>query len=202
MRATRPSALVIVLSAWVMSGCALLDREIGTPLPMHGLGEVSDQSHYSDVLDRFGPPAKMSPLSGGMVFQYEYIALEERQYGLILPGEIGKWIKAVYASVNANVETLVFIFDREGMLSGATAKTWDADAGAGFSVTLIFSAGSLTDTARYVESSDGILRWGMALTESPLRVLNEASNLEMGANGVQLTATAPAVGQHTLELNE
>jgi len=57
-----------------------------------------------------------------MVFQYEHITLKERQYGLILPGEIGKWIKAVYASADAAIEVMLFVFDVDGNLRSANCQ--------------------------------------------------------------------------------
>ena len=78
--------------------------------------------------------------------------------------------------------------------------TVSADAGAGMSMTLIFSAGSFTDTEQYESSASRSLDWGRALTMPPLLALNAGQNLETGANGVQLTTNSLAVGQHTLEL--
>ena len=186
----------------VLAGCAHLEHDIGQPLDLDGLSRVAAGSHYGDVLDQFGPPTKISSLPDGMVFLYEHIQLAERQYGLILPGEIGKWIKAVYASADADVDVMLLVFDEQGKLRGADAQKWAADAGAGMSVTLIFSAGSFTDTEQYEASASRPLDWGRGLTQAPLEALNARQNLETGANGVQLTTNSAGVGQHTLELKE
>jgi hypothetical protein len=186
----------------LMSGCAHLEHTLGVPLNLDAVASLDAGSHYAQVLHRFGPPTKMSALQNGMVFQYEFVKLTERQYGLILPGEIGKWIKAVYASADADVEVTQFIFDRQGRFRAADTESWSADAGAGFSVTLIFSAGSFTDTERYEQSASRSLEWGGALTQSLLETLNAKQNLETGANGVQLTTTSNSVGQHALELKQ
>ena len=69
-------------------------------------------------------------------------------------------------------------------------------------MTLIFSAGSFTDTERYEQSASRSLEWGGALTQSLLETLNAKQNLETGANGVQLTTTSNSVGQHALELKQ
>ena len=183
-----------------LSGCAHIDQQLGAPLALGALGDVAEGSHYSAVLDRFGPPTKMSALPDGMAFLYEHVDLSERQYGLILPGEIGKWIKAVYASADAQVETMLFVFDEQGNLRGADAQTWNADAGAGMSMTLIFSAGSFTDTEQYDSSAIRSLDWGKSLTMPLLVTLNSRQNLENGENGLQLTTNSGGIGQHTLEL--
>jgi hypothetical protein len=193
---------VVIATACLVSGCAVLQQDLGKPLPLDEMDKVEAGSHFAEVLDEFGPPTKMSSLPDGMVFQYEYIRLKERQYGLIFPGEIGKWIKAVFGSADADIEVALFIFDQDGVLRGSDAEAWRADAGAGFSVTLIFSAGSLTDTQNYEQSASRALEWGAALTQPPLNTLNARQDLETGANGVQLTATATRVGQHSLELEK
>ncbi len=185
-----------------LGGCAHLEHELGAPLDFDALGQLEAGIHYGDVLDQFGPPTKMSALPDGMVFLYERILLAERQYGLILPGEIGKWIKAVYASADADVDVMLLVFDEQGKLRGADAQKWAADAGAGMSVTLIFSAGSFTDTEQYEASASRPLDWGRGLTQAPLEALNARQNLEAGGNGVQLTTNSTGVGQHTLELKE
>lgn len=185
-----------------LGGCALLEHDIGAPLDLDALSRVEAGSYYGDVIDQFGPPTKMSALPDGMVFLYERIKLTERQYGLILPGEIGKWIKAVYASADADVDVMLLVFDEQGKLRSSDAQKWASDAGAGMSATLIFSAGSFTDTEQYEASASRSLEWGRALTEPPLRALNAGQNLETGANGVQLTTNSAGVGQHTLELKE
>lgn len=201
MQRARSLFLCLIVAPAVLSGCAHLEHDIGSPLPIDSLDTLPEGSHYAEVLSQFGPPTKLSALPDGMVFLYEHVALTERQYGLILPGEIGKWIKAVYASADAEVEVMVFIFDEKGMLRGADNQAWSADAGAGMSMTLIFSAGSFTDTEQYEKSAARSLEWGKFLTLPPLVVLNDGQNLETGANGVQLTTNSKGIGQHTLEFS-
>ena len=190
----------LLVAASLLSGCAHMEHDIGAPLPTDAMNDFAAGSYYGEVLDRLGPPNKLSALPDGMVFQYEHVKLRERQYGLILPGEIGNWIKAVYASADADVEVMQFIFDEDGKLRAGDSEVWSADAGAGVSVTLILSAGSFTDTEQYEQSASRSLDWGRALTIPLLKTLNAGQDLEIGSNGVQLTATTQIVGQHTLEL--
>ena len=195
-------ALLLIAAVTLATGCGTLEQHLGTPLSLDEVDQIESGSHYSSVLEMFGPPTVMTTLPSGMAFQYEYIRLVERQWGLILPGKLGKWIKAVYATADADIQLMTFIFDGEGKLGGADAQQWLADAGAGFSFSLIFSAGALTDTERYTESSTGVLQWGSGLIDPPLKTLNAHSSLETGRNGFQLTATTPRAGQHTLEMQD
>lgn len=191
---------VIVACGLLLGGCAHLEHQLDAPLPLDELQALSAGTHYGAVLDAFGPPTKMTALQDGMAFLYEHIDLSERQYGLILPGEVGKWIKAVYASADADVEAVMLIFDQQGRLRALDTEHWVADAGAGMSVTLIFSAGSFTDTEQYEQSASTGLDWGSGLLQRPLVLLNSRQSLETGANGVQLTTNSDAAGQHALEL--
>lgn len=184
----------------LLAGCANLQHDIGTSLDQEALDSFRPGTYYARVLDEFGPPTKMSALPNGMAFVYEHARLTERQYGLILPGEIGKWIKLVYAAANADIQTTVFVFDAQGKLRGSDAEAWHTDAGAGVSMTLLFSTGSFTDTKHYESSPARPLGWGKALV-TPLPVsLNSRQNLETGQNGIQLATSPVAVGQHTLEM--
>ena len=190
--------LVVVLAA--LGGCAYLEHDIGASLDTDAISRIGPGSSYAAVLDELGPPTKVSALPGGMAFLYEHVSLVERQYGLILPGEIGKWIKAVYASADADVEAIVFVFDNHGKLLSADDERWGSDAGAGMSLTLIFSAGSFTDTEQYESSPARALDWGSALTKPLPVTLNARQSLESGQNGIQLTTNSEGIGQHTLEL--
>jgi hypothetical protein len=190
----------LVATVAVQAGCAHLEHDIAASLATDRLGDIADGSHYATVLDLLGPPTKLSALPGGMAFLYEHVYLEERQYGLILPGKVGKWIKAVYASADADVDVLLFAFDKDGRLQGADAQSWSADAGAGMSMTLIFSAGSFTDTENYESSPTELLDWGMALTQPLLVTLNARQSLRSGENGLELATSPDGIGQHALEL--
>jgi hypothetical protein len=192
---------VIALCAG-LSGCAALDSEYGQPLPLDVAEDFGSGTHYSQVLDRLGPPARMSRLGGGMVLKYEYINLSERQYGLILPGNIGKWFKVVYATGDVYIESMKFVFGGEGTLDSAMAGSQQLDGGGGFSATLIFSVGSLTSIEQYRADAANAEMWGMGLTNDPLRILNSRQTLDTGENGLDSIGSSQTVGQETLELRD
>jgi hypothetical protein len=192
--------IVLIAMAVVGTGCASLEQHLGDPLPLERYEQLPTGSHYGTVLALFGPPHRMTALPAGMAFQYEYVRIDERQYGLVLPGDIGKWIKAVYGTAEATVQAVVLLFDSDGSLRGADSEIFLADGGGGFSMTLIFSMGSLTDTRTYEESADSATVWGRGMIDPLTQVLNRDSNLETGANGLQLPGTPVRAGQHSLEL--
>ncbi len=200
MQRARCTTALLAAAALCATGCASIEKRFGNPLPFDEFESVETGSHYSLLLETFGPPTRMTALPAGMAFLYEYVRIRERQYGLTLPGELGKLIKAVYASADARIASMVFVFDDEGALLGSDSEVIRTDAGGGFSVSLIFSLGSLTDTADYEESASQLVDWGAGLTRPPLTTLNRSQSLETGESGFELSGTSPATGQHTLEL--
>jgi len=195
-----PIALIAVCAG--LSGCAALDSEYGRPLPLDNADEYESGTHYSQVLDRLGPPTQMSRLGAGMVLEYRYIDLSERQYGFMLPGKIGKWFKFVYATGDVYTESMQFIIDGQGALTSVTSDSQTMDGGGGFSATLIFSVGSLTSIEQYRADAANSGMWGMGLTYDPLRVLNSRQTLDTGENGLESIGVSQSVGQETLELGD
>ncbi|MGD9388047.1 MAG: hypothetical protein PVI87_07445, partial [Gammaproteobacteria bacterium] len=76
-----------------------MDTTFDEPLALEQIQQLPVGTHYSAVLEAFGPPSGVARAGGGMAFLYNYTALTERQYGLILPGTLGSLFKAVYATV-------------------------------------------------------------------------------------------------------
>lgn len=182
-------------------GCAAVDTTFDAPLDLGQVERFPAGTHYGAILDSFGPPAAVSGAGGGgMAFLYTHTSLEERQFGLFLPGALGKLFKVVYATVDADLQAMEFAFDRHGQLTGAAARAWTVDAADGVSVTLLISAGSLTDTSHYEGSADETARWGYALFRPLPEALNTPQNLELGINGLELAGTTRDVGQQSLEL--
>jgi len=193
------AAGLLLAHACGLAGCAVIDRQFGTPVPLHLAETIDDGTHYLVVLERFGPPATIAPAADGLAMKYESSRIRERQVGLVLPGKIGKWIKAVHGSAEARVHTSVLTFDGDGRLVARSTGVRRVDAGSGFAFSLVFSVGSLTDTALF-EEEDAATQWGAAFTEPPLEVLNATHNLDNGQNGVVLIGTPDDVGQESLEL--
>lgn len=194
-------ALFLILSL-ALSGCAHIHTDLGAPLPP-GIHVAPDRSaHYSAILDAYGPPAKISALPSGFVFLYEHVRIDERQWGLILPGPIAKYFKIVYATSLATTDTAVFVFDRGGRLRGSDFQTFENDPGGGFGFTLIFKIKSLTETDEYTRSQEGILDWGMAMIRPLPVTLNAAQSLDAGDKGIDVLRVDGIAGQRALELNQ
>lgn len=157
-------------------------------------------THYSTVLDAWGPPSKISAIPSGSLFLYQHARTYERQYGLILPGQISRFFKFVYATSQANIDVAALAFDRHGLLMARATHEFVGDPGGGFAFTLIFKFKSLSDTNRFIRTQMGLLEWGMALTHSLPVALNAAQSLDSGANGMDVIPIDGLMGQQTLEL--
>jgi hypothetical protein len=119
---SRPSiilATAILLLA--CTGCARIQKELGTPLEHHEFAADTHPVHYAEVLGAYGPPSKISALPGGSLFLYEHVSLTERQWGIIFPGTVGKYFKAVFGRSKAVSDMAVFTFDQDGYITG---KAW------------------------------------------------------------------------------
>jgi len=196
------SLVASVLLAATLAGCANIRTDLGAPLAQAAASAWTAPVHYSKVLEAYGPPSKISAIPSGSVFLYEHVEIRERQWGLILPGDISRFFKFVYATSAANTDVAVFVFDDEGMMTGQATENFRSDPGGGFSFTLIFKIKSLSDTDEYTRSQEGIFDWGMAMVQ-PLPVgLNAAQSLDSGIWGLEVIRVDGMMGQRALELNQ
>jgi hypothetical protein len=184
-----------------MIGCARIQTNLGSPLQHHEFAPDTAPIHYSDILDIHGPPSKISALPNGSVFLYEHVQITERQWGLIFPGNIGKFFKAVYAKSYARTDIITVTFNEKGFMTGYTSDAFDTDPGGGMALTIIFKLKSLSNTELYSRSQQGILDWGMSLTQPLPKGLNVAQSLDSGSRGLGVMANDHSIGQRALEIN-
>jgi hypothetical protein len=187
------------LLSMALSGCAVIRKEYGRPVPETGRF-VDGQTHYRDVLEELGPPAKLSAMDEGMVFLYERAALTEKQLGIDIDYEKIPILKIVFARGKVEGETATLLFDGEGTLISHDWETWNRDLGKGQSVQLFISVMSVTSPGGYDQAPVNNF-WGAQLLTSRLpNALNRGSNLDTGQSGVEVKGTPDGAGQHSLEL--
>jgi hypothetical protein len=184
----------------LLPACARIQKDLGTPITHAEAWTVGAETHYSDVLAIYGPPSKISATPTGSAFLYEHVEIDERQWGLILPGKIGKYFKAVYARSEVKADVAVFAFDRRGRLVGQAGERIAGDPGGGFALSIIFKIKSLTDTDPYTRSQEGILSWGAAALQPVPVVLNAAQSPDSGSAGLEVIRVDGVMGQRTLEM--
>lgn len=181
----------------VMGGCTIIHSE-SADIPQFDDGRYHAQvTQYRDVLDDMGPPTKMSQLGEGMVWFYENIDLVEHQFGFSFNTWPYSLFKLNLGSGDGRYGGQLFVFDGDGRLLSAAKVSDDMDLGSGMAFQFVFIVSSLVNLSD-VRDKRMQHEWGQALLVDVPRGLNSGSDLESGANGLQLLTTPLNVGQHTL----
>ena len=179
------------------AGCTFISKEYGRPIISDDAEFEDGATHFRDVLNKLGPPAKMSAVPGGMAFQYEYLTIKERQFGINIPGV--EVLKLSLGWAHGDLDTLLLLFDQEGRLKSHRFQERQPDLGTGTTVQFFFAVAPTVDT-RGNEADYEPNEWGMALLRSLPETLNSRQSLESGQNGMQRRGTPEKAGQHTLEM--
>jgi hypothetical protein len=199
--------LCAVLSAWSVAlwlgGCSVHKLSVDRPVGEMIEGVKVGQTEYKDVLDRLGPPAKITAIPGGMVFLYEQVETTQRQLGFdlawIASAGIAQLIRVAVARGEGNFETAMFEFDEHGMLRGATMDIQHQDFGLSAGVGLIGLPVELSRDQAYMQAAPQH-EWGTSMLRPLPQTLNAAQDLNAGMNGLELRAVPQKTGQRTLEL--
>lgn len=197
------SALCLpVLMCFLLSGCTVLTRDIGSAVDPSGIRFAEGETHYRTVLHQLGPPAKVSSLAGGLAFLYEHVLTNEKQIGVSLKKldvAVIRWLKFSTARGRADRQDLLLVFDEKGILRNQRFKDYDESLGSGSSIQFKFAVETLVDSS-FLEDSIGPNQWGTSLLRPLPQTLNVRQSLETGDCGLEQAGTPTSVGQHTLEL--
>jgi hypothetical protein len=188
----------------LLAGCSVLKKEIDVPVDPEALRFPEQETHYRTVLDRLGPPGKVSALPGGLAFLYEHARTDEKQIGLGL-GNLGffkqflGWFKLSGGKGIAVRQALLLVFDERGVLAGQRFKEYRENLGSGGALQVFFQVAPLIDSS-FLEDEFGPPEWGKSLLRPLPETLNARQSLDTGDHGLEQEGTATTVGQHTLEL--
>lgn len=188
--------------AMLCSGCSMLYTRIGSPVSTEGLVMEPGETRYEEVLNDLGPPSRMSSVSDGFAFLYEYLVFREMQIGISGPPQFDllSLLKITVADVNLRHDVLLLHFDSEGVLICSAQTASSEDLGMGGSVQPIVALKSVVDTSEYEDDALMEINWGSALLRPLPEVLNLPQSLSSGAAGMERSGTTAKVGQHTLEM--
>jgi hypothetical protein len=196
----------VVLAAAVLAiatGCSQFSLQRGTPIDTSGIALENGETHFGAVLDQLGPPERMTSLPGGFALLYEYISTNEDQIGLSIPDTNVRaidWLgffKIVRGTASAKRETAVFTFDDAGLLRGYRREAWRERLGNGWGVQPLFAVLEVVDASR-LEVPPTQHVWGRRALDPLPESLNQGSDPDTGAGGLEQTGTAARVGQRTL----
>lgn len=114
--------LVLVLVAWLGSGCALNYFEVGVPVPEPEGLEVGHTT-VTEVLDRFGPPRLIRRQFDGELYTWRRLVGRQRSLTL-LPA----YVRAFHYSESESFrDDLSLLFDRDGVLRGVGLRLEGAE---------------------------------------------------------------------------
>lgn len=194
-------SLLSLLLIVTLGSCTVISKDINTDIELDKSTFELSKTHFRDLINSIGPPAKLSKYSEGLVFLYESIDIKERQIGLNLDYSIFRWLKFSYAKGDAQRQALLLIFDKNGYLVTKNYKEFKENMGSGQAINFLVSIQSLVDSSK-LEEEPNSLAWGSSLLKPLPQALNYSQNLGTGESGVEQLGAPNSVGQHTLELQE
>jgi len=199
--ASAAAALLLFAAVSVGSGCTVLNRQVGEPIPAD-LPDLRDGvTTTSQVIRMLGPPARMSPVPGGVVMLYEYIDATEKQFGINLEFIGLDWFKVATGRGTAEQQALLLLFDDAGVLRSRDYQAWSENVGRGFGFQLFFVAMPTVDTKHLWEAPEQFT-WGRRSLDPLAAMLNVHQSVNSGTHGIEMRGTPDSVGQRTLEMEK
>jgi hypothetical protein len=189
--------LALLLLSQLLSGCTQWRYELGTRLSPELLPADADVVTLTAVLDRLGPPLRVSAAGNGYVLAWEFWQIREDTLGVSL-GALGADLMSVdWGNAHMHGEFLLVSFNRQHQMTSSSFARWSNDAGGGRAIQ---PAGivSLVDVEDMVDHLPQH-QWGAALLEPMPRAINTNSRPDMGQNGIQRRGTPTGSGQQSLE---
>ena len=192
------SAVVVLLLALGAAGCTTIGRRYGEPIPPGALAMDVGRTTVHEVVAALGPPARMSPLPGGVAMLYEHVDGVERQLGINLELVGLDWFKVAIGRGSAEREELLLLFDEDAVLRSQQHRAWRENTGNGFGFQLFFVAMPTVDSKHLWESPEQFT-WGRRALEPLTVTLNEGNSVTSGTRGIEARGTPDSAGQRTLE---
>ena len=193
-----PRLLAPLLLCLALGGCTQWDYTLGTPLAAPDIPGAGDRPTLGAVMERLGPPHRVSAADGGLVLAWEYWHVRENSLGFNL-GPVGiDFLSIAVATVDTRGQFLLATFDRDHRLTATTFSEWDNRIGDGRAIQP-FGVVDLVTTGDLV-SGQTQHRWGAAMLRRLPETLNSESDLDDGASGLEQRGTPENIGQRALEL--
>ena len=191
--------VVLLLSCSVLQGCSRMTYDIGRELSAQQKPAVDDNLEIGDVLEKLGPPHRMSALPNGYVLAYEHWHIVEDKIGVSLGAAGADFLSLDWGSARTSGEFLLLSFNSQHRLVDSTFETWDRDAGGGTGIQPFVSVVSVVDVGDLTNPMPQH-RWGaFSLEELPV-TLNANSHLDTGQAGLEQRGTPISIGQRSLEM--
>lgn len=193
---------VLVLMCLLLSfaGCTQYRTyNLGVPLQESEMPTPEQGWTMSQVLDKLGPPLRLSAEANGWVMAWEYWQIDEYKVGFGLGFTGVDFLNVDWGRANARGDFLLLSFSRDHVLRSASFEEWDRNAGGGQGVQPLVSAVDVVDVDDLLEELSQHGWGGHSLRRLPM-TLNQKNRMDSGQGGLEQRGTSQAVGQHSLEL--
>lgn len=197
-RARVSGAVALLLAGVVIAGCTTIGRRYGEPIADDSARLREGTTTLSEAIALLGPPARISPVPGGLAMLYEYIDARENQLGVNLELIGLNWFKIAAGRGAAEREELLMVFDEDALLRSREYRAWHENTGRGFGFQLFFVAMPTVDSKHLWESPEQFT-WGRRSLEPLAVTLNEGQSVTSGTRGIEARGTPDSAGQRTLE---
>lgn len=194
------NGLLLVLLAGA-AGCTVWEYEMGVPLAAFQKTPASEGAPLAELLDRLGPPLRVSALDSGFVLGWEYWRVHDANLGFSLGAAGADFLSVDFGALNTAGQFLLLTFDKQHRLTGGALGRWENEAGGGAALQPLVGLASTTSVEDLIEGLPHHT-WGAAWLERLPRALNTPSRPDMGQSGIQQRGTPVGIGQQTLEMDD
>jgi hypothetical protein len=192
--------LAPLLLVMVFSGCSTIYKRIDPGVDVKQAMFAPKETHFFEVLDELGPPARFTKMPNGFAMMYEDMLIRELQTGISGRSGFLQLFKISISDSNLYRDVVLFRFDSNGLLVSKAISDATEDLGKSGSIQPILSVEQLVDTGDYEDDSTESLAWGMTLLRPLPQTLNDRQSLNSGYAGMEQSGTSTKIGQHTLEM--
>ena len=195
-------SLLIAVILLGSNGCMLNRKKLNQNLVFPEQPYQDGITHSDEVLDKLGPPLKMTALPHGYAFMYESLDVVELQLGFSLPVPVINWFKFVFAQADYDHQVLIYQFDDEHRLVASGGEDTHFDLGDSTAIQPIITVEAMFDTSSVENEIVSFVEWpAFCLLPLPL-TLNRAQSMDTGTAGFEQRGTAPTVGQRSSEMHK
>lgn len=189
--------ITLLLLATLLSGCIQTRfYELGLPLTEADSPDPADNVSMTDVMDRLGPPLRLSATPYGYIMAWEYWDVSQVSVGFSPAG--ADFLSVDWGSAAAKGDFLLMSFDKDRKLLTSHLQEWNFNAGGGQGVQPFLSAVDVVDIEDLLQQLP-IHKWGFNHLDQLPTALNRDSRMDSGQRGLEQRGTSRRVGQHSLE---
>jgi hypothetical protein len=194
------SPTYILLASLLLTGCSSLKKTIDPGITRDQCNFTDGATHYHQVLDELGPPARLTACSPGFAFIYEALVVKELQVGLNGRNGLLQLLKISMAGTTLHRKSLLLKFNSDGMLVNSGFLESKEDLGKSGALQPFLAIRQIVDTSEFEDDAMDAADWGASLLDPLPQVLNSRQNLNTGAAGLEQCGTTTDIGQHSLEM--